>query len=121
MKKFKKGDWVYCDFELYQVENVRNNIYDVTTGIMKTSGRLALFPLTLENKMISAKQLGIQQLIIDPGFGFGKTTAHKVPVIIGEVYGDNVEIKSGLNAGEQLITEGYQSLYEGQAIATDAK
>lgn len=51
----------------------------------------------------------------------GKTTAHKVPVIIGEVYGDNVEIKSGLNAGEQLITEGYQSLYEGQAIATDAK
>lgn len=46
----------------------------------------------------------------------GKTTAHKVPVIIGEVYGDNVEIKGGLNAGEQLITEGYQSLYEGQAI-----
>ena len=47
----------------------------------------------------------------------GKTTAHKVPVIIGEVYGDNVEIKSGLNAGEQLITEGYQSLYEGQSVS----
>jgi membrane fusion protein, multidrug efflux system len=47
----------------------------------------------------------------------GKTTAHKVPVIIGEVYGDNVEIKGGLNAGDQLITEGYQSLYEGQAIS----
>jgi len=40
-----------------------------------------------------------------------------VPVIIGEVYGDNVEIKSGLNAGEQLITEGYQSLYEGQSVS----
>jgi membrane fusion protein, multidrug efflux system len=47
----------------------------------------------------------------------GKTTAHKVPVVIGEVYGDNVEIKAGLNGGEQLITEGYQSLYEGQVIA----
>lgn len=47
----------------------------------------------------------------------GKTTAHKVPVIIGEVYGDNVEIKGGLNAGEQLITEGYQSLYEGQSVS----
>ena len=47
----------------------------------------------------------------------GKTTAHRVSVIIGEVYGDNVEIKSGLNGGEQLITEGYQSLYEGQEIA----
>lgn len=47
----------------------------------------------------------------------GKTTAHKVPVIIGEVYGDNVEIKGGLSAGEQLITEGYQSLYEGQSVS----
>lgn len=47
----------------------------------------------------------------------GKTTAHKLPVIIGEVYGDNVEIKGGLNAGEQLITEGYQSLYEGQRVS----
>ncbi|MBP6432303.1 MAG: efflux RND transporter periplasmic adaptor subunit [Ferruginibacter sp.] len=47
----------------------------------------------------------------------GKATAHKVPVVIGEVYGDNVEIKGGLKAGDELITEGYQSLYEGQAIS----
>ena len=48
----------------------------------------------------------------------GKTTAHKVIVIIGEVYGENVEIKGGLTAGDQLVTEGYQNLYEGQMIAT---
>ena len=48
----------------------------------------------------------------------GKTIAKKKTVIIGEVYGDKVEIKTGLAAGEQLITEGYQGLYEGQAIAT---
>lgn len=46
----------------------------------------------------------------------GKTVARKKKVIIGEVYGENVEIKSGLTAGEQLISEGYQSLYEGQSI-----
>jgi len=46
----------------------------------------------------------------------GKTTAHRVVVTIGEVYGEKVEIKAGLKAGDQLITEGFQNLYEGQAI-----
>ena len=48
----------------------------------------------------------------------GKTTAHRVIVTIGEVYGENVEIKAGLKAGDQLVTEGFQNLYEGQIIAT---
>lgn len=49
--------------------------------------------------------------------GNGKTIAKKQPVIIGEVYGNNVEIKSGLKAGDQLITEGYQNIYDGQMIS----
>ncbi len=48
----------------------------------------------------------------------GKTTAHRVIVTIGEVYGENVEIKAGLNSGDQLVTEGFQNLYEGQGITT---
>lgn len=48
----------------------------------------------------------------------GKTTAHRVVVTIGEVYGDKVEIKAGLKAGDQLVTEGFQNLYEGQMITT---
>jgi membrane fusion protein, multidrug efflux system len=48
----------------------------------------------------------------------GKTTAHRVIVTIGEVYGESVEVKAGLKAGDQLITEGFQNLYEGQTIAT---
>ncbi|MBS1510940.1 MAG: efflux RND transporter periplasmic adaptor subunit [Bacteroidetes bacterium] len=48
----------------------------------------------------------------------GKALAHRVTVIVGEVYGDSVEIKSGLTGGEQLITEGYQGLYEGQVVST---
>ncbi len=51
----------------------------------------------------------------------GKTVAKKVPVLIGEVYGNDVEIRSGLSGGEQLIIEGYQNLYEGQLIGTDIK
>ena len=47
----------------------------------------------------------------------GKTVVKKQVVVIGEVYGDNVEIKSGLKGGEQLVTEGYQALYEGQVVS----
>ena len=49
----------------------------------------------------------------------GKSTAHRVVVTIGEVYGENVEIKAGLKAGDQLITEAFQNLYEGQTIGTN--
>lgn len=51
----------------------------------------------------------------------GKSIAKKQPVVIGEVYGNNVEIKAGLKAGDQLITEGYQNIYDGQMIGTEIK
>ena len=47
-----------------------------------------------------------------------KMIAKKKAVTVGESYADLIEIKSGLIQGEQLITEGYQNLYEGQVIAT---
>jgi len=47
--------------------------------------------------------------------------ARKKTVMVGESYRDNIEIKSGLAAGEQLITDGYQNLYEGQVITLAAK
>jgi membrane fusion protein (multidrug efflux system) len=45
--------------------------------------------------------------------------ARKKAVITGESFGQGIEIKSGLTGGEQLITEGYQNLYEGQVITTE--
>lgn len=51
----------------------------------------------------------------------GKNVASRKTVLIGEVYGNNAEIKGGLVAGDQLVTEGYQSLYQGQLIATELK
>ena len=47
-----------------------------------------------------------------------KTIARKKQVQIGELYGDRLEVKSGLNAGDLIITEGYQNLYDGQTITT---
>jgi membrane fusion protein, multidrug efflux system len=47
-----------------------------------------------------------------------KLVAHKRPVTIGEFYGDQLEIKSGLKEGDTIITDGFQGLYEGQLITT---
>lgn len=52
----------------------------------------------------------------------GNTTiAVKKAVTVGQSYGNGIEIKSGLNAGDQLITEGYQSLYDEQVVRTEIK
>lgn len=48
----------------------------------------------------------------------GGMVARKKPVVIGLVQGDKVEVKSGLAVGDQLITEGFQSLYDGQKVDT---
>lgn len=50
-----------------------------------------------------------------------KTIARKKAVNVGEVYDGKIEIKSGLSGGDLLITEGYQSVYDGQAITTGVK
>jgi RND family efflux transporter MFP subunit len=50
----------------------------------------------------------------------GKKIARKKPVTIGELYNDMIEVKSGLVQGDRLVTKGFQSLYEGQSITTDA-
>ncbi|HEV3325368.1 MAG TPA: efflux RND transporter periplasmic adaptor subunit [Puia sp.] len=47
-----------------------------------------------------------------------KRVAHKKSITIGQTYGDKVQVTSGLQAGDQLITDGYQGLYEGQLITT---
>lgn len=48
----------------------------------------------------------------------GKKVARRKQVLVGDIYGEQIEVKSGLNEGEQVITQGYQSLYEGQIITT---
>jgi RND family efflux transporter MFP subunit len=50
-----------------------------------------------------------------------KLVAKKKSIVVGELYGDRLEVKSGLQTGDQLITEGFQGLYDGQPITTDVK
>ena len=51
----------------------------------------------------------------------GKMFARKKMVATGEFYGNNIEVLSGVAAGDILISEGYQSIYDGQLITTSIK
>lgn len=46
-----------------------------------------------------------------------KLVAKKKPVSIGELYGEKLEIKSGLEVGDILVSEGFQGIYEGQLLS----
>jgi len=48
----------------------------------------------------------------------GKLLARKRQIEVGELYGNNLEVKSGLKANDALITEGFQGLYDGQLLVT---
>jgi membrane fusion protein, multidrug efflux system len=50
-----------------------------------------------------------------------KMVARKREVSVGELYGDKLEVRSGLQGGDIIITEGFQSLYDGQVIATTSQ
>lgn len=47
--------------------------------------------------------------------------ATKKPITIGMMYGDKVEVLSGIQAGDEIITEGYQGLYDQQPITTQVQ
>ena len=47
-----------------------------------------------------------------------KMIARKKVVNVGEAYNGLIEIKSGLTGGELIITEGYQTVYDGQSVTT---
>ncbi|MBY0534706.1 MAG: efflux RND transporter periplasmic adaptor subunit [Chitinophagaceae bacterium] len=47
----------------------------------------------------------------------GKLFAKRKTIVTGESYGGKIEVLSGLAANEEVVTEGYQTLYEGQLIS----
>jgi len=47
----------------------------------------------------------------------GKLIARKRMVTIGEFYANAIEIISGLSTGEQVVTEGYQNIFDGQLLS----
>jgi RND family efflux transporter MFP subunit len=47
-----------------------------------------------------------------------KLVARKKTITVGELNGKSIEVKTGLVAGDKVITEGFQNVYDGQVIKT---
>ncbi|MEO8765925.1 MAG: efflux RND transporter periplasmic adaptor subunit [Ginsengibacter sp.] len=97
----------------------------VPPGINLRPNQVALVKI-LDYNAPNATAINVNTLQSDEGGKFvlvaskegDKLIARKRKVVIGELYGDQIEIKQGLKEGDQLITEGYQSIYDGQLITT---
>lgn len=50
-----------------------------------------------------------------------KLVARKKHIVVGELSGQFIEVKSGLVAGDKIVADGYQNLYDGQELAADSK
>ena len=48
-----------------------------------------------------------------------KLVARKKAITVGELNGKSIEVKTGLSVGDKVITEGFQSVYDGQTIKVD--
>ena len=90
-----------------------NQIASVKIQDYKASGTIAV-PINVVQSDEKGKYVYIMQT------ENGKQIARKRVVNVGEAYGGLIEIKGGLTGGEFIITEGYQTVYDGQAITTGA-
>ncbi len=96
-KNFRPNQIALVRVQDYQV----NNAITIPVNTLQTDdkGRFVLVAVKENNKMVARKR----------------------PVVAGELYGDKLEIKTGLKAGDTIIIEGHQSLYDGQLITTEIK
>ena len=90
------------------------------TAIMRILDYSSANAVVIPVNVVQSDENGKYVYVLDK-LSNGNSVAKKKSVIIGEVYGNDVEIKSGLTVGEQLITEAYQNIYEGQLITTEMK
>lgn len=47
-----------------------------------------------------------------------KIVARKKHIVVGELNGQLIEVKTGIANGDQLVSEGYQNIYDGQILKT---
>ena len=125
--------------ELDAVVTVVQTLINPTTRAFDVEARIAADPSLKPNQIAQVKILDYQanNAIVVPlnvvqtddkgKYVFvmerqgDKMVARKKTVTVGEAYGAQIEVKSGLTGAEQLITEGYQGLYDGQVVTVAGK
>ena len=104
----------------FQVEIHIPNDKEIRAGqvaVVKLQDYTASNVLTIPVNTLQTDEKGKYVMVVTKDNG--KTVAHKKTITIGQSYSDKIEVTSGLTSGDQLITDGFQGLYEGQLITTE--
>jgi membrane fusion protein (multidrug efflux system) len=88
-----------------------NQVAEVKIKDYSTTGAIVVPVETLQNDLTG-------KFIMVAVKENGKLIARRRSVTIGMFDNDQLEVKSGLQVGDVLITEGFQGLYDGQLITT---
>lgn len=83
-------------------------------AIVKLQDYTASNVLTIPINTLQTDEKGKYVMVAEKGRD--NLVAHKKSITIGQTYADKVQVLSGLDTGDQLITDGFQGLYEGQAV-----
>jgi RND family efflux transporter MFP subunit len=86
------------------------------TAVVKIEDYKRAAAITVPLNIVQSDETGKYLFVVDKQGT--KTVARRRIVTVGESYGGKIEIVSGLTASDLVITEGYQTLYDGQAITT---
>ena len=91
--------------------NVKPNMAASVKILNHTNSKAIVIPINI----VQSDEKGKYVYLVKDGQN-GKKITHKKNVVLGELYGEDIEILSGLTAGDKLIIQGYQNLYEGQVV-----
>jgi membrane fusion protein, multidrug efflux system len=100
----------YAEANLPATSDLRPN----QAAVIKIEDYKKTGAITVPVNVVQSDETGKYLFIVEEANG--KTVARRKIVIPGEAYGGFMEIKSGLTGKEKIVTEGYQTLYDGQAI-----
>jgi membrane fusion protein (multidrug efflux system) len=113
------GKVINADNRAFQVEIHIPNSSDIRANqvsIVKLQDYSATNVLTIPINTMQSDETGKYVMVGQQQNG--KLIAHKKTITAGQSYADRIQVTGGLQAGDQLITDGYQGLYEGQPIMT---
>jgi len=105
----------YVDAKLPSDKDLRPN----QVALVKLQDYVATNAITIPVNTLQTDEKG--KFVLVAANENGRWIAKKKAVEIGQLYSNLIEIKSGLQNGDQIITDGYQGLFDGQPITVTAK
>jgi len=95
------------------------DLYPNQVALIKIQDYTASYALTIPVNSLQNDENG--KYVMVAAKDGSRLIAIKKPITIGMMYADRVEVLKGIQQGDNIITEGYQGLYDQQPITTQVQ